>query len=111
MADGCLKADRDGKAKAFADTYAASTLKGKNDEEQDGLAIGALRGGKSARASMATLKELSVKEGTVTPAWWAIKTLLKVRACVNSQTYSMLKLPLPLICICMTDSTMMSALS
>ncbi|KAK9867775.1 hypothetical protein WJX84_007302 [Apatococcus fuscideae] len=73
------KADRDGKAGAFADKYAASALKASNDEEQDGHAIGALKGAKSARASVMTLKELSVTEGTVTPAWWAIKTLLKYR--------------------------------
>ena len=82
-----MQADREGKAKEFADTYAASVLRSRNDDEQDGLGLGAFKGGKSARASMATLKELSVTEGTVTPAWWAIKTLLKVKLgrCLHCQ--------------------------
>ena len=39
----------------------------------------ALCSGASSTVNEATLKELSTKRGTVTPFWWAIKTLFVVR--------------------------------
>ncbi len=53
---------------------------GHNDRRLSALTVRRLRcSGASSTVNEATLKELSTKRGTVTPFWWAIKTLFVVR--------------------------------
>lgn len=69
-----LQADREERAEEFAEMYNESTLKQANDL----LLSGGVGGPKKTRVSMMTSLELSVKQETTTPFWFALKTLVKV---------------------------------
>ena len=60
------------RAGEFADDYAGSALKKENDE--------ALERHSKQRSMISgeMQKELQVRRATVTPFWWAVKTLVKV---------------------------------
>ena len=61
------------RGEAFAKAYEESTLKRSNDEELEA----ALQQHSSLNKD--TLKELSVTQATVTPFWWALFVMFKVR--------------------------------
>lgn len=73
LVDLITKADRDGTAAAFADTYDASPLAASN-----------LKALEAKLADLTPLphhleQELSVQRTTVTPFWWGLKTIVKYR--------------------------------
>ena len=61
------------RGEAFAKAYEESALKRSNDEELEAVL--------QQRSSLNkdTLKELSVTQATVTPFWWALFIMIKVR--------------------------------
>lgn len=61
------------RGEAFAKAYEESALKGQNDEELDA----ALQ--QRSALNKDTLRELSVTQATVTPFWWALYIMFKVR--------------------------------
>ena len=61
------------RGEAFAKAYEESMLKRENDEELDA----ALQ--QRSTLNKDTLKELSVTQATVTPFWWALYVMFKVR--------------------------------
>lgn len=67
------QADREGRADEFADAYAESELFGENARMMSA------RPGMESRTSITTIQELAVKQGTVTPFWWGLWVLIKVR--------------------------------
>jgi hypothetical protein len=77
------QADRDGRADEFADMYEESTLKQANDQ----LFSGGVGGPKKTRLSMMTSLELSVKQETTTPFWFALKTLIKVDSIYTTKIF------------------------
>lgn len=64
---GCCRGD------AFARAYEASALKQSNDEELDA----ALQ--QRSALTKDAIKELAVTQATVTPFWWALCVMFKVR--------------------------------
>lgn len=67
------QADRDGRADEFADAYAESELYAENAR------LMTSRPGMESRTSITTIQELAVTQGTVTPFWWGLWVLIKVR--------------------------------
>ena len=61
------------RGEAFSKAYESSELKRSNDEELD-VALQ-----RRSTVSKDTMKELSVTRATLTPFWWAIYTMFKVR--------------------------------
>ena len=78
LAARCMQADRSGRGGEFAEAYAQSELYGQNaaliSSENEEAAI---------RNSLTTQRALAVTQSTVTPFWWGLWVLLKVR--VNPQ--------------------------
>ena len=70
-----MQADQAGQADRFAAAYKASQLKQDNEDSLTG-SIAAL--GRGARTSVATLRELQVRNDTVTPFWHQYTVLIKV---------------------------------
>jgi ATP-binding cassette subfamily G (WHITE) protein 2 len=68
-------ADRDGQADALADAYAATPLAARNAAHLD--ACMAAMAASPVPAHLA--EQLAVQHGTVTPAWFAIKTIISFR--------------------------------
>ena len=71
------KADRDGRAESFADTYAASPLAADNATRLEALL--------ADRTPLPhhLVQELAVVRTTVTPFWWGLKTIVKYRTPKN----------------------------
>ena len=61
------------RGEAFAKAYEESALRAQNDEELDA----ALQ--QRSALNKDTLRELSVAQATVTPFWWALYIMFKVR--------------------------------
>ena len=70
------QADQEGHAERFAAAYQASQLRQDNEE---GAAGGIQAVGRGGRTSVATLRELQVRNDTVTPFWHQYCVLVKVR--------------------------------
>ena len=68
------------RGEAFARAYEASDLKRSNEEELDAAM--------QQRSSLNkdTLKELAVTRATVTPFWWALHVMFKVRCFTPEKT-------------------------
>ena len=77
LVDLITKADRDGKAATFADTYAASPLAAKNQERLEALLAD------TTPLPHHVVAELAVQHTTVTPFWWGLKTIVKYRTPKN----------------------------
>lgn len=78
IVDLTTQADRQDKASIFAEIFASSELKAKMDREIYAL----MMEGKS-EISGNSRDELLTRQETMTPTWWAIKTLLKYRTLKN----------------------------
>ena len=63
------------RSEAFTEAYAHSELRQRNIQELDSVMQ------QHSSLSRDTLKELSVKRATVTPFWWALYIMFKVRSC------------------------------
>lgn len=74
LTDTIVAADRKGRAGGFADTYAASPLKAQNEAAMDAQEELA-----SMNMSADQLMVMRSKCSTETPAWFALKTMLKYR--------------------------------
>lgn len=77
IVDLTTKADRQGKAGDFAAAFEKSELKARGDEEIDAQLAAASELSETAK------KELAVRRETVTPTWWALRTLFKYRTSKN----------------------------
>ncbi|KAL4428045.1 hypothetical protein ABPG75_002134 [Micractinium tetrahymenae] len=77
IVDLTTTADRQGRAADLADAYAKSELKAAADSEVERQL------GMASDLDEATRKDLAVKRETVTPFWWALRTLLKYRTAKN----------------------------
>ena len=77
IVDLTTQADRQGKASEFADLFA------KSQQKLDGDALIDKQLHLASELDDAAKKELMVKRETVTPFWWALKTLLKYRTSKN----------------------------
>jgi ATP-binding cassette, subfamily G (WHITE), member 2 len=77
IVDLTTQADRQGRAEEFAAAYDKSDLKLQGDEEIDAQ----IAAGSQLHAE--SKKDLKVQRETVTPFWWALKTLLKYRTLKN----------------------------
>jgi hypothetical protein len=75
LVDVFAEADRAGAAEAIADAYEASPLKQ--------AALGQVEALLTQHADLPPelAKEMAVKRPTVTPAWWGLRTLIKVGGC------------------------------
>jgi ATP-binding cassette subfamily G (WHITE) protein 2 len=67
-------ADRQGKGGDLATVYEKSDIKANNDAQLERL-----MSEKASDLPPEVLKELQVTKATVTPWWWAFKTLVKYR--------------------------------
>ncbi len=72
LVDLVTEADRQGRAAELADIYDASALR-----EANVKLLGSYTRQKQ-ELSAQQVAELGVRRGTVTPAWWGLKTLFKV---------------------------------
>jgi hypothetical protein len=75
LVDLITGADREGRAAAFADTYAASPLAASNVQRLDEY----IEAAATTKLPDHLAAELSVDHETVTPVWWGLKTLVKYR--------------------------------
>jgi len=75
LVDLITSADREGRAAAFADTYAASPLAASNIKALDCY----IESAATTKLPDHLAAELSVDHETVTPVWWGLRTLIKYR--------------------------------
>ena len=78
MTDVVVSADRSGRAGECAERFLASELSARSVAR-----IGELVAEQGASPRPELAAQLAVRRDTVTPAWFALKTLLKVRAVVG----------------------------
>ncbi|EFN51572.1 hypothetical protein CHLNCDRAFT_140061 [Chlorella variabilis] len=77
IVDLTTQADRQGRSVDFAAAFAGSELKAAADKELEQLLV------EAEEMDEATEKDMAVKRETVTPFWWALKTLFKYRTAKN----------------------------
>lgn len=78
-----VQAERDNKESEFASRFATSILKEEADRKIETFLSNA------DGIDDSTLKELFVKNSTVTPSWFALKTFIKVFHCLNKRVLEM----------------------